>query len=175
VNVASGHHWLHLLRHAKSSWAEAGLDDHDRPLAPRGEKAVRRIGEHLAKTAHPPELVLCSSARRTTMTLAGITASLPAGVDTSVEAPLYAASGGELLERLRRVSDDVDGVMIIGHNPGLEDLALLLVGAGDGSLRARLATKYPTGALATMSFTGSWAGLGPGRATLEGYVVPRDL
>jgi phosphohistidine phosphatase len=175
VNVASGHHWLYLLRHAKSSWADAGLDDHERPLAPRGEKAARRIGAHLAQRAHPPELVLCSSARRTTMTLAGIAPALPAGVDTSIEDPLYAASSGELLERLRRVSDDVGGVMLIGHNPGLEALAHLLVGAGDASLRARLATKYPTGALATMSFTGSWTSLGPGRATLEGYVVPRDL
>jgi phosphohistidine phosphatase len=175
VNVASGHHWLHLLRHAKSSWADAELDDHDRPLAPRGEKSVRRIGEYLAAAAHLPELVLCSSARRTTMTLAGITPALPAGAETSIEGPLYGASGGELLERLRRVSDDVDGVMLIGHNPGLEDLAQLLVGSGDASLRARLTTKYPTGALATMSFSGSWAGLGPDRATLEAYVVPRDL
>jgi phosphohistidine phosphatase len=175
VNVASGHHWLHLLRHAKSSWADAGLDDHDRLLAPRGEKAVRRIGEHLAGDAHPPELVLCSSARRTTMTLAGIAGALPAGVETSIEDALYGASGAELLERLRRISDDVDDVMLIGHNPGLEDLAELLVGAGDPALRAQLATKYPTGALATMSFTGSWAALGPGRVTLEGYVVPRDL
>jgi phosphohistidine phosphatase len=175
VNVASGRHWLHLLRHAKSSWADAGLDDHDRPLAPRGEKALHRIGEHLAGTAHPPELVLCSSARRTTMTLAGIAASLPPGIDTSIEERLYGASSGELLERLRGVSDDVDGVMLIGHNPGLEDLAQVLVGAGDGALRARMTTKYPTGALATMSFSGSWAALGPGRATLEDYVVPRDL
>jgi phosphohistidine phosphatase len=175
VNVSSGHHWLHLLRHAKSSWADAGLDDHDRPLAPRGEKAVQRIAEHLTESRHPPELVLCSSARRTTMTLAGIASALPAGVETSIEDELYGASSGELLERLRRVSDDVDGVVLIGHNPGLEDLAQLLVGSGDASLRARLATKYPTGALATMSFSGAWAALGPGRATLEGFVVPRDL
>jgi phosphohistidine phosphatase len=175
VNVASGHHWLHLLRHAKSSWADAGLDDHDRPLAPRGEKAARRIGEYLATTPHPPELVLCSSARRTTMTLAGIAPALPAEVETSIEDVLYGASSGELLERVRRVSDDVAVVMLIGHNPGVEDLAQLLVGSGDASLRARLATKYPTGALATISFSGAWAALGPGRATLDGFVVPSDL
>ena len=136
---------------------------------------MRRIGEYLAGRPHPPELVLCSSARRTTMTLAGIAPALPTGVDTSIEDELYGASSGELLERLRRISDDVDGVMLIGHNPGLEDLAQLLVGSGDASLRARLATKYPTGALATMSFSGAWAALGPDRATLEGFVVPRDL
>jgi phosphohistidine phosphatase len=173
--MASARRRLYLLRHAKSSWAEPGLGDHDRPLAPRGEKAVRRIRDHLAGSADGPELVLCSSARRTTMTLEGIAAALPSGVDTKIEDRLYAASSGELLARLRSVGDDIGGVMLIGHNPGLGELAHRLVGSGDPTLRARMVTKFPTGALATLSFTGSWAELRSGAATLEAFVVPRDL
>jgi phosphohistidine phosphatase len=175
VTVASARRRLYLLRHAKSSWAEPGLGDHDRPLAPRGEKAVRRIRDHLAASDDAPELVLCSSARRTRMTCEGIADALPAGVDTRIEEPLYAASSGDLLARLRGVADDTGGVMLIGHNPALEKLAGLLVGSGDAAMRARMVTKFPTGALATMTFTGSWADLGPGAATLEAFVVPRDL
>jgi phosphohistidine phosphatase len=172
---APGRRQLYLLRHAKSSWDDPGVDDHDRPLAGRGEKALARMREHLARAAAGPELVLCSSARRTRMTLDGIADALPADVDIEVEDGLYAATGGALLSRLHQVPDDVGRVMLIGHNPGLEDLALLLVGAGDPSTRARMATKFPTGALATLGFDGPWAALDADGATLEGFVVPREL
>jgi phosphohistidine phosphatase len=172
---ASARRQLQLLRHAKSSWAEPGLDDHARPLAPRGEKAMRQIGKHLARVHDAPQLILCSSARRATMTLDGIASALPSGVETRIEDSLYAASGGELLTRVRQVADDVGRVMMIGHNPGLEDLAIRLVGSGDDDLRSRMAAKFPTGALATLTFAGSWTGLGPGRAKLEAFVVPREL
>jgi phosphohistidine phosphatase len=109
------------------------------------------------------------------MTLAGIAAALPAGVDTLIEDQLYAASAAQLLARLRDVPDEVGGVMLIGHNPGLEDLAHLLVGTGDDADREKLAAKFPTGALATLVVTGSWAGLAPAAAGLEAFVVPRDL
>jgi phosphohistidine phosphatase len=168
-------HRLYLLRHAKSSWDDARLADHDRPLAPRGERAVRVLRTHLAGLADGPDLVLCSSARRTTMTLAGIAGALPPGVDTRIEDQLYGASAAQLLARLRDVSDEVGGVMMIGHNPGLEDLAHLLVGAGDDADRERLAAKFPTGALATLVVSGPWARLAPAAAGLEAFVVPRDL
>lgn len=167
---------LYLLRHAKSSWADPGLDDHDRPLAARGEDAVDRLRRHLDGRPDAPELVLTSSARRTTATVEGIAAALPSGTEVRVEGELYAASGAALLARLRRVADEVASVMLVGHNPGLEDLALQLVGpaAGDEGVR-RMATKFPTGALATIAFAGSWSDLGPGTAMLESFVVPRDL
>jgi phosphohistidine phosphatase len=165
---------LYLLRHAKSSWTDPRLDDHARPLAPRGERAVRRLRRHLADRPDDlPELVLCSSARRTTMTLDGI--ALPASVDRRIEDGLYAASSGRLLERLRGVADEVSRVMVIGHNPGLEDLALLLVEGTDDEASRRMATKFPTGALATLTFAGAWADLAPGTVTLESFVVPQDL
>jgi phosphohistidine phosphatase len=93
----------------------------------------------------------------------------------AVEDGLYAASRDRLLRRLRAVDDDVVGVLVIGHNPGVEDLADALIGAGDAELRRRLETKFPTGALAELTFQGAWADLQPGAATLVSFVVPRDL
>ena len=109
------------------------------------------------------------------MTLDGIAAALPASIERQIEDRLYAAPCGRLLERLREVDDDVSRVMIIGHNPGLEDLALMLVGPAADDASRRMATKFPTGALATLTFAGRWAELAPGTATLESFVVPRDL
>jgi phosphohistidine phosphatase len=168
-------HRLYLLRHAKSSWDDPQLDDHDRPLAPRGERAVAALRKHLGALADGPELVLCSSARRTRMTLAGIAGALPAGADTRIEDRLYGASASALLARLHDVPDDVGAVMVIAHNPGLEDLAHLLVGSADDAAREAMARKFPTGALATLSVTGSWSGLAPSAARLDAFVVPRDL
>jgi phosphohistidine phosphatase len=173
--MASPERRLYLLRHAKSSWDDPRLPDHDRPLAPRGQRAVRRLREHLVGLSDGPELVLCSSARRTMMTLAGIADALPVGVDTRIEDGLYGAAGGELLTRLRRVADEVRGVMVIGHNPGLEDLAHLLVGSGADDARERMGEKFPTGALAILVVDRSWADLAPDAARLETFVVPRDM
>ena len=166
---------LYLLRHAKSSWADDRLDDHDRPLAKRGEDAVVRLRRHVAANGVAPDLVLCSSARRATMTMDGIAPAFPATTAVIVEASQYGASSGDLLARLHAVGDDVAGAMLIGHNPGLESLAALLTGEGDQALRRRLAEKFPTGALATLEFGGAWRDLGPGDATLVAFVVPRDL
>jgi phosphohistidine phosphatase len=166
---------LLLLRHAKSSWDEPGLTDHDRPLAPRGHKALRKIAANVTSSALAPELVLCSSARRAVQTLEGISAALPAGVPVSVEDGLYAADPQDLLARLQAVDDDVHGVLMIGHNPGTEELAARLVGHGDRALREDMAGGFPTAALATLTFSGTWRSLGAGAATLEGFVVPRRL
>lgn len=166
---------LYVLRHAKSSWAEPAMDDHDRPLAPRGEEALARLRRYVADNGLRPALVLCSSARRAEMTCRGILPALPAEITVEIEHDLYAASGGRLLTRLRRLDDDVPSVLVIGHNPGLHSLVSMLTGAGDPELRGRLATAFPTGALATLALSGSWADLAPGSATLQAYVVPRDL
>ena len=166
---------LYLLRHAKSSWADDRLDDHDRPLAKRGEDAVVRLRRYVAATGIAPDLVLCSTARRATMTLEGIAPALAANTTVLIEGGQYGASSGDLLARLHRVSDEVSGVMLIGHNPGLESLAALLVADGEPTLRQRLAEKFPTGALATLAFGGEWRHLGAADATLAAFVVPRDL
>lgn len=166
---------LYLLRHAKSSWADPRLDDHDRPLAERGEDAVVRLRQHLASTGVEPDLVLCSSARRTLSTLEGIASALPANTTVLVEQGLYGATSSELLDRLHAVSDDVAGVLMIGHNPGLEVLAATLIGDGEDDLRRSLAAKFPTGALATLAFGGNWTALAPAAATLAAFTVPRQL
>ena len=164
---------LYLLRHAKSDWTDEHLDDHERPLAPRGKEAVERLRRHVASAGVAPELVLCSSARRTVMTLEGL--GLPDSTVTVVEDELYGASSARLLRRLHDVADDVGSVMLIGHNPDLEMLAAVLVGSGDGELRRRLDEKFPTGALAVLGFGGSWGDLAAADATLEAFVVPREL
>ena len=164
---------IHLLRHAKSSWDNPGLDDHDRPLAPRGRKAAKRMARHLADGGVAPGLVLCSSAVRTRQTLERIAAGLPEGTPTEIEDGLYAANASALVERLRRVPDGINGVMVVAHNPGLQDLALLLAGRGDGLERLR--EKFPTCALATLACERRWDELHAGSCELVALVVPRDL
>jgi phosphohistidine phosphatase len=158
---------LFLLRHAKSSWSDPGLADHDRPLAPRGRRAAALIGEHLRAAQSAPELVLCSSARRARETLE----HLRIAGELEVGSELYAASPDELLDRLRRLPEDLGAVMLIGHNPSIHELAAGLAQPGSGLLEH----KYPTGALAVLAFTGPWASLRPQRADLVEFVRPRDL
>jgi phosphohistidine phosphatase len=158
---------LLLLRHAKSSWDDPSLADHDRPLAPRGRKGAKLIGTHLRQEQIRSSLVLCSSARRARETLELIA---PSG-EIRIEEELYGASADQLLERLRRLPDEDDCVMLIGHNPAIQDLASGLAG-GDGELAMR---KFPTGALARLTLTGGWHELAPGHAELAAFVTPRGL
>ena len=164
---------LFLLRHAKSSWDDSELVDHDRPLAPRGRRAAKLVAEHLGREGIIPELVLCSSARRTRETLERIAQTFGEGIPVQIERELYAASERRLLERLRAVEDSVESLLLIGHNPGVEQLALTL--ACSGTKLAALRRKYPTGALATLEFSGRWADLQPGRAELTDFVTPKQL
>jgi phosphohistidine phosphatase len=162
---------LFLLRHAKSSWDEPGIEDHERPLAPRGRRAAGLLADHMRSAEIEPELVLCSSARRTRETLEGVG---PPG-EWLIESDLYAASPGTVLARLQRLPDDVRSAMVIGHNPTMQVLVLRLVAAGSGADLSEVQRKYPTGALATLTFEGGWNELAPGRARLEAYVRPRQL
>ena len=164
---------LHLLRHAKSSWDEPGVPDHDRSLAPRGHRATKLLAEHLRRERIAPALVLCSSAKRALQTLEGIAPGFDTVVQTQVERGLYGASEGELLERLHRIPDTEESVMLIGHNPAIHGLALSLAGGGPDPVGVE--QKYPTGALATLTFEGTWQQLEPGGAQLAAFVRPKDL
>jgi phosphohistidine phosphatase len=168
-------HRLLLWRHAKSSWKNSHIADHDRPLASRGRRAAEVMADHLAAVNPPPALVLCSTALRARDTLEPLRDRLPAGTDVRVEGDLYGASAVQLLARLRQVDEPAGAVLVVGHNPGLEDLACRLATVGDAELVARLRAKFPTGALATVSFSGPWEEFGSGPARLEAYVVPADL
>jgi phosphohistidine phosphatase len=165
---------LYLLRHAKSSWDAPELADHDRPLAPRGVRAAGRIAGHLSAGGVRPALVLCSSSRRTLETLDLIAPALGAP-EVLVEPGIYGADEDDLLLRLRRVDAAVASVMVIGHAPGLPDLALSLAGGGDAAALAALHAKMPTGALATLALRGDWSGLERAGAELTAFVVPREL
>jgi len=164
---------IYLLRHAKSSWDDASLPDHDRPLAPRGRRAAEAIAQHMQDNDIEPELVLCSTARRARETLEGIEPAL-GGSAIEFEDDLYAASARALLARLRDVPDTIGSVLLIAHNPGMQDLALEL--ARPSPTVDELAEKYPTAALATLETSAStWRELGPYGAELVGLVRPRDL
>ena len=164
---------LYLLRHAKSSWDDPTLADDDRPLAPRGRRAAKVMAKHLRRKGIAPELVLCSPSRRTRQTLTRIAPGLGKNADVQIEPELYAASAAVLLEVLHEVPDEVESVMLIGHNPGIQDLALSLAGAGSESTRVR--GKFPTAALATLELDATWRELGPGSAELVSFVKPKEL
>jgi phosphohistidine phosphatase len=167
-------HTLYLLRHAKSSWADPTLPDPDRPLAPRGRRDAKRIANHLARLEIEPELILCSPAQRTRETLQLLRPALGASPTVRLEADLYAASSPSLLERVRAVPETTASVMLIGHNPGLHELALVLASAG--AELERLEATFPTAALATLTLANTpWSQLSDADALLTAYVVPKQL
>jgi phosphohistidine phosphatase len=163
---------LLLLRHAKSSWDDPSLEDHERPLAPRGHRAAESMAEHLRSSVPHPDLVLCSSALRTRETLDRMSEAF-GDAEVVVDDDLYGATDDLLLERLRGVADRFETVAMIGHNPGVQDLAIAL--AGSGADLGRMRGKFPTGALAVLAFDGPWRALAQGEARLEAFVTPKDL
>ena len=159
---------LLLLRHAKSSWDDASLADHDRPLNPRGRRAASRIGRYLRENDIATDLVLCSSATRTVQTFELLRMRTPPQV--LVEDELYGADAAEMLARLRQVQPSARSVLLIGHNPGIHELAVTLGGEHEDL------TAFPTAALADLRVPASpWTELGPGVATLQAVVTPREL
>jgi phosphohistidine phosphatase len=165
---------LYILRHAKSSWDDPGQPDHERPLAPRGRRTLPVIVDHMAAHDIRPELVLCSSARRTRETCEGIA---PSG-EVLIERPLYDSSCEQLIERLRRLPAETSSVMVIGHNPAMQMLALKLAGTrgtpASGQL-AEIERKFPTGALATLRLHCEWTALAAGCGELLDYMRPKAL
>ena len=161
------------MRHAKSSWDDPGLDDHDRPLAPRGQRAVKRLHDYVRAHQIEPALVLCSTSRRTRETLEGVA---PSG-EHVLEPELYGANAAAILERLHELPPDTGSAMVIGHNPAMQILVMRLAAgtpSGDDDL-ATVQRKFPTGALATLTFQCEWRELAPDCATLTGLARPKDL
>jgi phosphohistidine phosphatase len=161
---------LYLLRHAKSSWEDPDLDDHERPLAPRGERAGRAMARYVREHRIDPELVICSTAQRARMTLDLVADGFPEPAPrVKLDRAVYEADADELLAMLRGVPPATSSAMLVGHQPAIGDLARLLVGADE-----RLAGKFPTGALAILEDE-EWAALGPGGAELRDLVKPKRL
>ena len=166
---------LSLFRHAKSSWAEAGLRDFERPLAPRGIKAAPRMGAFMREQGLIPDLVLCSPAKRAMETLEFALPGLGETPEISYDEDIYHAGPHQILALLREIDGDVRHAMLIGHNPGMHALALGLVGSGDETDLAELAMKYPTAGLVVIDFDCSWPEIGAGLGALRLFMVPRRL
>ena len=167
---------LYLLRHAKSSWKDPTLEDFDRPLNKRGKAAAKTMGRYLGRNKLRPGLVLCSAARRTQETWELVSAKMDGDIAVEIEDGIYLAGREGLFSRLRKVADDVDSVMLIGHNPGMEWLAVDLTGDGDETAYESMRFKFPTAALAVLNFdVERWHDIEPGGGFLQSFILPRDL
>jgi phosphohistidine phosphatase len=170
---------LLLLRHAKSSWDDPDLPDHARPLNARGKRAAAVMAAVMQDLGLAPDIVLVSSARRTLQTLEAMT-PLPDSPMIEPLDDLYLATWQRMLDILRSVPETARSVLLIGHNPGMHDLALSLAGAeamerGGAPGTRRLAGGYPTAALAEFYVPSTWKGLEAGQARLVRFIAPNDL
>ena len=168
---------LLLLRHAKSSWDDPKLEDHERPLAKRGVKDAPKVGAYIAEYELKPDYILCSDAVRTRATLTLIMPEWSgAPPETEFDEDLYLATPTTLLEAIRSVPSTARTLMVIGHNPGLHAVALELVGAGDRKLIASLAKGFPTASLAVLTFEAEdWAGVKSAGGRLRYFVSPKQI
>jgi phosphohistidine phosphatase len=167
---------LSLLRHAKSSWDVRGQPDAERPLNPRGRAAAPLMGRHMAALGLVPDRILCSTAMRARETAALVLVEVTGAPAPSFHDALYLASPARLLAEIARSSADVGHLMIIGHNPGLHELALELVAEGAKDDLKRLAAKLPTAGLVVIAFKESnWRQVRTGRGRLIRFVTPRRL
>lgn len=166
---------LLILRHAKSDWP-TGVDDRERPLSPRGVAAAQAMGRYLAEQQLLPDLALVSPARRTLETWALVRRELGGEPAERIEERIYLASQGTLHALLRALPDTARTALLVGHNPGCEELATRLVGYGDRYAAARLAQKYPTAGLAVLDFAeGGWDDVGARTGRLDRFVTPASI
>lgn len=164
---------LAVLRHAKSSWADPGMDDFDRPLNDRGRKAARQIGEAIRERGHKFDLILASPAARVRQTLDGVG---DVGVEARFEPSIYLAGMDQLVSLVREVEPKVRSLMLVGHNPGLERLLAMISREDEYGLRRRVEGKYPTGALAVVQLdVKSWAEVQPECGEIVELILPREL
>jgi phosphohistidine phosphatase len=166
---------LFILRHAKAAThpPTAGGGDHERPLAPRGVAVLPGVARSIVGEldGHPLDLVLCSTSARTNETVAGIAAAEPviAAARVKLEGKLYLADAHRLQKMLRKVPPATETVLVCGHNPGLHELALLLLGS---DTLDRLRYDLPTAGLVVLDLEGGWTSTGAGTGSLRAFVVP---
>jgi phosphohistidine phosphatase len=168
---------LMLLRHAKSSQADAGQADSDRQLNKRGKRAAVAVGRYMASNDLMPQLVLCSPATRAKETWGLAAGQLTTAPAIRIVPEIYDFGDGKaLMEYLRRKAGVEQSVLLVGHNPSIGSLAQILIGKGNNKLRERLEKKYPTAALAVISFDfDNWGSLAAGTGKLLRFVTPKDL
>lgn len=162
---------LLLLRHAKSAWPD-GVPDIERPLAPRGIRAAKAIGAYMAEQGLLPARALVSPARRTIETWEIATGAWPVTIPPAYEHGIYEAPAERLMQ-IVRAQENASPLMLVGHNPGMEEFAAQLL---QRDQRAKVLPKYPTGTLAVIDVpVERWADLRAGKGTLERFVTPRAL
>jgi phosphohistidine phosphatase len=165
---------LTLLRHAKSTWHDAVARDFDRPLNRRGHRAARTVGAEMQALGLRFDRVVASPARRVVETLAEVEQGYGRVLGAEDDGRIYLAATEALLELVRATDDGVERLLLVGHSPGLESLALQL-SAGAG-LRDEVAIKYPTGTLTEIVLPiDRWADAAPGIGRIERFIRPRDL
>jgi phosphohistidine phosphatase len=166
---------LLLLRHAKAV-ASSPEGDFGRGLAPRGARQSAAFGRWLKGQSFAPDRAIVSPARRTMETTDNVLAALGADVERQAAASLYNARAGDILDVVRDVPDASRRLLVVGHNPGIAELAVALSGSGDPSARDSMARRYPTCACAILRFDiGAWRAIGPGGGELSMFVEPRTI
>jgi phosphohistidine phosphatase len=167
---------LLLLRHAKSDWTGVGLKDHDRRLASRGRDAAPRVGAYMAHHGLIPDLVLVSTATRARDTWGLVAEAFRRSPPVAYEERLYETGPKAIVQVIQSTKPDVHVLLVVGHNPGLRDLAEFLIASGDLDARQRLLEKFPTAGLAVIDFPiNDWAKLHPKSGRLDRFVAPRQL
>lgn len=167
---------LTILRHAKSDWGDAKLGDFDRPLNDRGWKAAKRMGRELEQLGIRFDLVIASPAARVRETIDGLQEKLKLNVEIHFEPRMYGASDEALLQIVRALPEKAHAPLLVGHNPGLERLAVELTHDDSKGLRHRVADKFPTAALARIDLPAHrWADIKPGSGTIAELIFPKDF
>ncbi|KQM65426.1 MULTISPECIES: SixA phosphatase family protein [unclassified Sphingomonas] len=165
---------LTLLRHAKSGWDDPALSDYERPLNAKGARAATAMGAHVRQAGLTFDTVVASSAKRVVETLEHFRRGYGTLPDAGHDRMLYLASAATMLDVIRALPADADRALLVGHNPGLEDLVLLL-SAESNPLRGAVEEKFPTASVAVLELVGDWASAGDGCGHLTSFVRPRDL
>ncbi len=164
---------LYLLRHAKAGWALPGMKDFDRPLDASGMADARMLGAAMSAAGHVPDLTLCSNARRARETLEWLATQADTGRVLFTDA-LYSEDAAGYLAIIREHGPQ-GSLLVIGHNPMVEDLAMAVAGDGEESARATLERGFPTSGLAVLRFDGGLANAAPGAGYLEAFLTPATV
>ena len=167
---------LYFLRHAKSDWSDMSLPDYERPLNERGRRACVKIGLNLQRMAISPDRVLCSTATRAEETLERVMSAGDHTWPVTSESSLYGAGADRILSLIRQQADDYSSLLLVGHNPGFQDLVIGLSGEeAEAGLINRATKKLPTGAFAAISFSeDSFRQIGLGSGCLQQFIKPKD-
>lgn len=162
-----------LLRHAKAGWALPGMRDYDRPLDETGRRDARAMGAAIARDGYKPALIFCSAALRARETLKGVAISLKAE-NVAYSETLYSTDAGGYLDAIRTVGA-AESVLLVGHNPMMEDLGTALPGGGDMNALGVLAGGFPTAGLAVIRFDGPLSQVAPGKGWLDAFLHPGNI